>query len=114
MDEAPSQQSISVTSLAEGGVLVKFAAAVQVTDTVHLCERLRELPLTGGVQIAWDEAEHVDTSCLQLLIALGKELGKSGQTLVVCRDNGNIRHHLELAGLSERFPLRVPPAQEVV
>jgi len=74
-------------------------AATQLRDEAeHLTARARD------VDVGWRESEIVTASSLQVLLALGVSLSAQGQTLRVTGDNPKVRHLLELAGLSTRFP----------
>jgi anti-anti-sigma regulatory factor len=64
--------------------------------------------VAGGKQVAvdWSEARHICGGALQVLLALGTALAARGQVLSVAGDNPSVRHTLELAGLSQLFPVR--------
>ena len=64
--------------------------------------------VAGGKEVAvdWSEARHICGGALQVPLALGTALSARGQVLSVASDNPGVRHTLELAGLSQLFPVR--------
>jgi anti-anti-sigma factor len=64
--------------------------------------------VAGGkeVGIDWREAGHVSAGAMQVLLALRAALDARGRALRVTGDNPGVRRTLELAGLSQLFPVR--------
>ncbi|MGA9528540.1 MAG: STAS domain-containing protein [Terriglobales bacterium] len=89
----------------EGRMVVKIEGKARVETAVLLRQKLAESLITQEVAIDWAEAEHVDASVLQVLLALRKLLGERGLPLVVDKDNTKVREYLRLSGLTEYFPL---------
>jgi anti-anti-sigma factor len=68
-------------------------------------EAERLLAGSGGLAIDWHAAAHVGAGAIQVLLALNAALSARGGSLQVARDNPGVRRFLELAGLSDRFPV---------
>ena len=75
-----------------------------------LLEQLRQTEIMQPVVVDWEQAEHVDTCVLQVLLALQKQLALGGLSLGIARDNPAVREYLQLAGLSGNFPPSSAPA----
>ena len=107
-----SAEQISVKVRASD-VLVKLRGNVRVDSASSLQQRLLETLGTKDLAVDWEQAEHVDASALQVLLACAKTLKQRTGALRVEKDNPHVRQYLELAGLSDYFPLRqLPPAAE--
>ena len=87
--------------------LLVLAGAISL-DAVHQLTDAALQTVAAGKQVAvdWSEATHICGGALQVLVALGTALGARGQMLSVVGDNPGVRHTLELAGLSQLFPVR--------
>jgi anti-anti-sigma factor len=94
----------------ENCVIVKIEGSARVESAALLRQRLAQTQIAHEVAIDWSEAEHVDASVLQVLLALRKLLADRRLPLVVDQDNSKVRGYLKLSGLSEYFPVReLPP-----
>lgn len=101
----------------EGRTVLKIAGSARVETAVLLRESLAQRPPDREVAIDWSEAEHVDASVLQVLLALRRSLVERGLSFIVDKDNLKVREYLKLAGLSDCFPLRAnlsgtPPSED--
>jgi anti-anti-sigma regulatory factor len=87
--------------------LLVLAGAISLDAVPQLTDAALQT-VAGGKQVAvdWSEATHICAGALQVLLALGTALGARGQVLSVAGDNPGVRHTLELAGLSQLFPVR--------
>ena len=65
---------------------------------------LRVAEYQRRVAIDWEAAEYLGIGAIQSLLALTGALPRPAIRLTVCRDCGEIRSLLELAGLSGFFP----------
>jgi anti-anti-sigma regulatory factor len=90
--------------------LLVLAGAISLDAVPKLTDAALQT-VAGGKQVAidWSEATHICGGALQVLVALGTALGARGQMLSVAGDNPGVRHTLELAGLSQLFPVRHTP-----
>jgi anti-anti-sigma factor len=76
-------------------------------DTARLLlEQILQLTMTQNVLVDWEQAEHVDTCVLQVLLALQKHLGQRGFSFSVAKDSPAVREYVQLAGLSDALPLQ--------
>ncbi len=92
-----------------GCTVVKVEGNARVEMAALLKDKLALAQLAHDVAIDWSEAEHVDASVLQVLLALRKLLAEHSLALMVDKDNAKVRSYLKLSGLSDYFPLRVQP-----
>ena len=90
--------------------LLVLAGAISLDAVPRLSEAALQT-VAGGkeVSVDWSEARHICAGALQVLLALGTALGAHGRMLSVAGDNPGVRHTLELAGLSQLFPVRPGP-----
>jgi anti-anti-sigma factor len=100
----------------DGRMIVKIEGNARVETAMLLKQSLAQTPAAHEVAIDWGEAEHVDASVLQVLLALRKSLVEQGLPFMVDSDNLKVREYLKLSGLSEYFPVRnrpphAPPAE---
>jgi anti-anti-sigma factor len=95
----------------EGRTILKIEGSARVETAVLLKQKLAEVEIDHDVTLDWAEAEHVDASVLQVLLALRKSLAEDGLELVVNNDNPRVRVYLKLSGLSEYFPVREQVSQ---
>ena len=93
----------------EDCLVVKIEGSARVEAAVLLKEKLAKTKFAHEVVIDWGEAEHVDASVLQVLLALRQTLAEQGLSFLVDIDNSKVRQYLNLSGLSEYFPLRSQP-----
>ena len=93
--------------------LLVLVGQIGLDATAQLRDEAEHLAASARhVDVDWREAESLTASCLQVLVALAISLSERGQTLRVTADNPEIRRSLELAGLSERFPVELIHAPE--
>jgi anti-anti-sigma regulatory factor len=87
--------------------LLVLAGAISLDAVPQLTDAALQTVAAGKqVAVDWSEATHICGGALQVLVALGTALGARGQMLSVVGDNPGVRHTLELAGLSQLFPVR--------
>lgn len=96
----------------EKEIVVRLAGAARVEAAGRLRERFLQIGTPKNVALAWKDAEHVDASVLQVLLAVQKELSAGGRTLHVEEDNLTVRHYLQVSGLAGHFP--VPAASAAI
>jgi anti-anti-sigma factor len=70
----------------------------------------RVLAGSEAVAIDWHESTHVGAGAVQVLLSLAAALSARGRALCVAGDNPDVRRYLELAGLSQHFPVSEPAA----
>jgi anti-anti-sigma regulatory factor len=92
-------------------IIVKIEGNARVETAMLLKQSLAQTPMAREVAIDWSEAEHVDASVLQVLLALRKSLSEHSLPFTVDRDNLKVREYLKLSGLSEYFPVRDRPPE---
>ncbi len=95
----------------DGRTVVKIEGNARVETAMLLKQSLAQTQTAHEVAIDWGEAEHVDASVLQVLLAFRKSLAERGSAFMVDRDNLKVREYLKLSGLSEYFPVRDRPPQ---
>lgn len=61
-----------------------------------------------AVALDWHAATHIGAGAIQVLLSLEAALSARGRALRVAGDNPDVRHYLELAGLSAHFPALEP------
>ena len=88
---------------------LKLRGDARVEAAALLLQQAAQADLQKDVAVDWEEAEHVETSVFQVLLAIQKRLTQHGRSLIVEKDNPHVRDCLQLAGLSDSFP--VQPAQ---
>ena len=103
-----SANQISVTARGKN-VVVTLHGNVRVDAASLLQRSLLEAGGQKNLAINWEQAEHVDACALQVLLAYAKTLKHSECSLHVEKDNPHVRQYLELAGLTDHFPLRQLP-----
>ena len=91
--------------------VLTLAGDVRVENAAGLKDGLQQNGFTRDLVIDWSVSEHVHSCILQLLLAQAKTLKQHGHSLRVEKDNPQVRGYLQLAGLSDHFPLReaAPP-----
>ena len=94
----------SETILALAGQIGLEAAGPLKAEAMRLAEN------SGEVAVDWRGCGHVGLAGVQVLLALDVALAGKGRKLHVAMDNPDVRHFLELAGLSGRFPCAVREA----
>ncbi len=67
-------------------------------------QALRLLASATPIEIDWSGAERLTPGSLQVLLSLAAEVERQGRSWSVTGDSPEIRHMLEIAGLSNRFP----------
>jgi anti-anti-sigma factor len=106
------QPGLSVLNM-DGRMIVRIEGNARVETAMLLKQileqSLEQTPAAPEVAIDWSEAEHVDASVLQVLLALRKSLDEHGTPFVVDKDNSKVREFLKLSGLAEYFPVRDQP-----
>jgi anti-anti-sigma factor len=106
------ESSVSVDER-ESVVRVKLTGKVRVDAAALLKEKLAGVEKSKDVVLDWQEAEHVDASVLQVLLALKGLIEATGLSVMVERDNPHVREYLRLAGLAEHFqPLPIHSAEQ--
>jgi len=96
----------------ENGIEVRLTGSARVEAANRLRERFLQIGTLKNITLAWKDAEHVDASVLQVLLAVQKELSAGGRTLHVEEDNLTVRHYLQVSGLAGHFP--VPAASAAI
>ena len=77
-------------------------------DAVHRLSDAALQAVASGreVSLDWSDAQRVCAGALQILLALGTALSARGLALSVAGDNPGVRRVLELASLSQLFPVQ--------
>lgn len=88
---------------------IKLTGVVDVRAAADLQRELLAFGIPGGdVTLDWSEAERVDLSAIQLLLAFRTAPLSAGRAFWVSGDKPSIREYLRIAGLSDHFPGRAP------
>jgi anti-anti-sigma factor len=90
----------------DNAVLVRLTGTASIAAAALLREKFLHTKIDKDLMVDWKEAEYVDTSVLQVLLAVSKVLPGRGFSLGVVNDSATVRHYLEIAGLSDEFPLQ--------
>jgi anti-anti-sigma factor len=90
--------------------VLKLQGSCRADAARQLLEQILQLTMTQNVLVDWEQAEHVDTCVLQVLLTLQRHLGQRGFSLSVAKDNSAVREYLQLAGLSDALPLQSDPS----
>jgi anti-anti-sigma factor len=100
----------SGVSLSEhtGWLTIRLEGQVGMEAAQSLQQQLLETP-PQNTAIDWEQAEHVHTCVLQVLLSFRHSLMQRGLSVAVIRDNPRVREYLHLSGLGQHFPVPATP-----
>ena len=98
MPDAASLHPVSLQVTAEESRLA-LAGTVNIMLAEELLGAARRIAPAGRVEVDLAEAEHLDTSALQVLLVLREAVRASGGTWAMGPVPDRVRHYLRLAGL---------------
>ena len=97
------------SEMRESRNLLVLAGQIGSDVAAQLRDKAERLAASArDVDVDWRDAETLNASCLQVLVALGVLLSVRGRTLRVTADNPDVRRLVDLAGLSACFPRPEP------
>ncbi len=76
-----------------------FTGSARVEVATRLQGKLQMAPADENLFIDWVNAEHVDASVMQVLLAYRISLKEHGASLFAEKDNPRVREYLMLSGL---------------
>jgi len=88
----------------EDAIVLRLSGPARVAAAEQLREKFLQIGTRKNLVLAWKNAEHVDASVLQVLLAIRSELAAGGLALRVEEDNAMVRHYLQVSGLAGYFP----------
>ena len=87
----------------EGGVELRLHGTVDVASAATLYAAACEVSELGDVSLAWNDVERIDISAFQILLALGREVTRSGYAWRTGAPSPAVVESLRLSGLTTAF-----------
>jgi anti-anti-sigma factor len=94
-----------IVSQEAGATLVRLEGRAGVEIAGELRQLLLQAGIPGPLLIDWDQAEHIESCVLQVLLAHRPVLHAQEKPLLVRADNPHIRQYLRLSDLADYFPV---------
>ncbi|MCW5978812.1 MAG: STAS domain-containing protein [Bryobacteraceae bacterium] len=86
----------------EAEILIRLCGAVDIGASEAVLDAARQAASsTKAVRLDWSEADHVDLSALQIVLALDAALATDGRALEIGEMPPRVRQHVASAGLAE-------------